>query len=157
MDTSWWPEPDGSECAVCGKNALIITDDPIVEEVEGIVTTVVGLRYNRCTACGEEFYASFQLDPMMEQQYAQVRAALGRLSAEEIRSIRLGLGLTQAQLEQRLGVGKGLVGRWERSTLVQSSMADKYLRDLMAHPELVDSQGVIAREGRGPYRKSPKR
>ncbi len=32
-------------------------------------------------------------------------------------------------------------------------MADRYLRDLMAHPEFVDSLGIIAREGRGPYKK----
>jgi hypothetical protein len=32
-------------------------------------------------------------------------------------------------------------------------MTDNFLRLLAAHPELVDSHGVIAREGSGPYKK----
>jgi len=32
-------------------------------------------------------------------------------------------------------------------------MADRYIRDLAARPELVEEGKLIAREGRGPYRK----
>jgi putative zinc finger/helix-turn-helix YgiT family protein len=151
-----WPRPDGSECAVCGQRALIITDDPIADVVEGKTYYATGIRYNRCTACGEEFLRLGQGDEVSRQLFAQARVDLGRLSGDDIRSVRQSLGLTQAQLEKRLGVSTGLVGRWERSTVLQSAMADRYLRDLMAHPELVDSHGVILREGRGPYKKRAK-
>jgi putative zinc finger/helix-turn-helix YgiT family protein len=152
MDKSRWPRPEGSECGVCGAHAIVVTDDPIADVVEGATYYATGITYNRCTACHEEFIAGFQQEEINAQLFAQAREALGRLSGEDIRSIRLGLGLTQGQLEGRLGASKGIVGRWERSDLMQSAMADRYLRDLMAHPELVDSQGVIAREGRGPYK-----
>jgi HTH-type transcriptional regulator/antitoxin MqsA len=144
--------PEGTQCAACGKRAIIITTDPIDELVSGTSFMVEGLEYNRCTACGEEFLAAGQGDELRRRAAAMARVEFGRLSGEEIRSIRRSLGLTQAQLEKRLGISEGLIGRWERGEVLQSEIADRYLRDLMAHPELVDSQGVIAREGRGPYR-----
>ncbi|PKQ14266.1 MAG: hypothetical protein CVT68_12765 [Actinobacteria bacterium HGW-Actinobacteria-8] len=156
MDKSWWPLKEGSECAVCGKRAIIITHDPIEEIVSGKPFLVEGLEYNRCTACGEEFLASGQGDELRRRAAAMARVEFGRLVGDEIVSIRRSLGLTQGQLEERLGVSKGLLGRWERGEILQSAMTDRYLRDLMAHPELVDAHGVIAREGRGPYRKRAK-
>lgn len=153
MAETWWPRPEGSECGACGARAIVITDDPVADTIDGVTYYATGFAYNRCDACGEEFFSSEQFGKITVQLYDQARKALGRLSRDEIRSLRLGLGLTQAQLEGRLGASKGMVGRWERGDLMQNAMADRYLRDLMAHPELVDSQGIIAREGRGPYRK----
>jgi putative zinc finger/helix-turn-helix YgiT family protein len=137
---------------VCGECAIVDTDEPLEEVVDGKTYQATGIRHNRCTHCGEVFLLLGQGDDIRRQVYALARVDLGRLSGSDIRSIRQSLGLTQSQLERRLGISAGLVGRWERDTALQSEMADRYVRDLMAHPELVDAHGLVAREGRGPYK-----
>jgi putative zinc finger/helix-turn-helix YgiT family protein len=148
-----WPRPEGSTCPVCGKPAMEVSRETITETVAGRAYAVEGLEYNRCEACGEEFFLGAQSDEISRQVHEMARADLGRLGGEEISSLRHDLGLTQAQLEARLGVSPGLVGRWERGTVLQSAMADRYLRDLRAHPELVVHEELVARESRGPYRR----
>jgi hypothetical protein len=62
-------------------------------------------------------------------------------------------------------VGAKSVTRWERGTIVQPQTADRLMRILAAHPELLAEVGahagsggaVVVRESRGPYRKSRKR
>ena len=148
-----WPKPAGSRCPACGKPAMAITSDPLEETVGGRTYAVGGFEHNRCEACGEEFFLGKQLDEISRQVTQMARADLGRLSGDQIVALRHELGLTQAQLERRLGVSGGLVGRWERGTVLQSDMANRYLRDLRAHPELVAKEDLVARESRGPYRK----
>jgi putative zinc finger/helix-turn-helix YgiT family protein len=147
-----WPKPEGSQCPACGQRAIIVTSDPIEQTVSGREYRIDGFRYNRCTACGEEYFASGQVDEILRAANAAAREDFGRLSGEDIAVMRRGLGLTQAQLALRIGVSVGLVARWERGTVLPNAMADKYLRDLSAHPELVSEGELIAREGRGPYR-----
>ncbi|MGB4441913.1 MAG: type II TA system antitoxin MqsA family protein [Coriobacteriia bacterium] len=148
-----WPKPEGSRCPACGAPAIVVTCDPIEQTVAGNTYRVAGFEYNRCTACGEEYFSAGQADDILRAANAAARASLGRLRGDEVADIRRGLGLTQAQMASRLGVSPGLVARWERGTVLPNAMADRYLRDLAAHPELVDEGQVIAREGRGPYRK----
>lgn len=147
-----WPKPEGSQCPVCGERAIIVTSDPIEQTVAGRVYRLEGFQYNRCAACGEEYFAAGQLDDIQRAGNAAAREELGRLSGDDIAVIRRGLGLTQEQLAVRLGVSPGLVTRWERATVLPNAMADRYLRDLSAHPELVDESELMVREGRGPYR-----
>lgn len=148
-----WPKPDGSHCPACGAAAIVVTRDPIELTVAAREYQVEGFEYNRCTACGEEYFSAGQADDILRAANAAARADLRRLSGDEVAGIRRGLGLTQAQLASRLGVSPGLVARWERGTVLPSAMADRYIRDLAAHPELVDEGQLVAREGRGPYRK----
>lgn len=151
-----WPKPEGSQCPVCGQRAIIVATDPIEQTVSGREYRVEGFRYNRCTACGEEYFAGGQIDDILRAANAAAREELGRLSGEEIACMRRELGLTQAHLAARLGVSVGLVTRWERGTVLPNAMADRYLRDLSAHPELVKEGELIVREGRGPYRSRAK-
>ena len=147
-----WPKPEGSQCPACGERAIIVVSDPISQAVGGRSYRVEGFRYNRCTACGEEYFAAGQLDDIQRAANAAARKELGRLSGDDVAAIRRELGLTQRQLAERLAVSPGLVARWERGTVLPSAMADRYLRDLSEHPELVDRGELIARESRGPYR-----
>ena len=62
---------------------------------------------------------------------------MGLLTGGEITDFRKTLGLTQAQLEKTLGVPAKTVARWEIGTVLQSCAADRFVRVLMAHPELV--------------------
>jgi putative zinc finger/helix-turn-helix YgiT family protein len=148
-----WPKSAGSTCPACGNPTMTVTSDPLEERVCGRTYAVEGFEHNRCEACGEEFFLGKQLAEIGRRVTTMARADLGRLGGEEIASLRHDLGLTQAQLEARLGVSPGLVGRWERGTVLQSAMADRYLRDLRAHPELVVHEELVARESRGPYRR----
>ncbi|HEX9094301.1 MAG TPA: type II TA system antitoxin MqsA family protein [Coriobacteriia bacterium] len=147
-----WPKDEGSQCPACGERAIIVASDPIEQTVAGREYRVEGFSYNRCTACGEEYFAAGQVDDILRAANAAARGELGRLSGDDVAAIRRGLGLTQGQLAARVGVSAGLVTRWERGTVLPNAMADRYLRDLSAHPELVNEGELIAREGRGPYR-----
>jgi len=66
-----------------------------------------------------------------------LRAHEGLLSPQEIRAIRERLGYTQAQLEQVLAVGPKTVVRWEKGTVRQSRLADRFLRTLAAYPHAI--------------------
>ena len=147
-----WPKPEGSQCPACGERAIMVVSDPIQQMAGGHCFPVSGFSYNRCGACGEEYFAAGQLDEIQRAANAAARDELDRLSGEDIATMRRALGLTQRQLAERLGISPGLVARWERGTVLTSAMADRYLRDLSAHPELVDRGDLIAREGRGPYK-----
>lgn len=147
-----WPKCEGSICPQCGQPAITVVSDPIEQAVGGRSCMVEGFQYNRCAACGEVYLAGSQIDDIARAANAAVRKELGRLSGFDIATIRRSLGLTQKGLAERLAVSPGLVARWERDTVLPSGMADRYLRDLSAHPELVDRSELIAHEQRGPYR-----
>lgn len=147
-----WPKDEGSQCPACGERAIVVTSDPIEQTVAGREYRVEGFTYNRCSACGEEYFSAGQIDDILRAANGAARQELGRLSGDDVAAIRRGLGLTQGQLAVRVGVSVGLVTRWERGTVLPNAMADRYLRDLSAHPELVDAGALIARESRGPYR-----
>lgn len=147
------PLPAGSECPLCGAHALSLTRDPISVQLRDGTWNVEGLEYNHCSVCGEDFFAGGQLDAIHARASEIARAALGRLSPDEIRSLRLDLGLTQSALERALGAGRGVVANWERGIFVQGGTADQLMRILWAHPELLAETAYVAREGRGPYRR----
>ncbi|MEI7815521.1 MAG: helix-turn-helix domain-containing protein [Coriobacteriia bacterium] len=62
-------------------------------------------------------------------------------------------GKTQMALDGALGASPGTVGRWERGSIVQPAVADRLMRLLWTHPDLlVEVVQPVAREARGPYR-----
>jgi putative zinc finger/helix-turn-helix YgiT family protein len=140
-------------CQLCGVKAAHWSDEPLAFELRDGSYQVPGFTYEHCDACGENTFKATQADEILRVAVAAARTDLGRLSSEEIHELRHTLGLTQAGLEAQLGVGTGTVGRWERGTVLQGATADRLMRILWAHPELLQESGVIAREGRGPYRK----
>lgn len=143
---------DDRTCPICGIGALESVDTPIEEQEGGRTYLVRDVVRDHCTACGEEFFSAGQVDVIARIAISAARADLGRLSSDEIHQLRHDLGLTQAELESQLGVGSGTVGRWERGTVLQGATADRLMRVLWAHPELLPELGYVAREGRGPYR-----
>ncbi len=141
------------DCLLCGERAASWSDAPLILEVGGCPRTIEGFTYEHCDACGEDTLEAAQMDDVARAAVAAARADLGRLSSEDIHEMRHDLGLTQAELEEQLGVGTGTVGRWERGTVLQGPTTDRFMRVLWAHPELLPELGYVAREGRGPYRK----
>jgi HTH-type transcriptional regulator / antitoxin MqsA len=144
---------DDRTCPICGRGVLRTVDTPIEEQEGGQTYLVREIVRDCCNACGEEFFTAGQVDEIARIVVSAARADLGRLSSDEIHQLRHDLGLTQAELESQLGVGAGTVGRWERGTVLQGATADRLMRVLWAHPELLPELGYVAREGRGPYRK----
>jgi putative zinc finger/helix-turn-helix YgiT family protein len=139
-------------CSVCGAKAARLSSAPIEMGFRDGDYAVEGFTYEHCDACGERVLDASQLDAIQRAGVALARADLGRLSSAEILQLRHDLRLTQAELEAQLGVGVGTVGRWERGTVLQGATADRLMRILWAHPELLPEVGFVAREGRGPYR-----
>ncbi|MDZ4166725.1 MAG: type II toxin-antitoxin system MqsA family antitoxin [Coriobacteriia bacterium] len=147
----------GRTCPVCGaRGALHWSDEPLHEEFDdGDVAVVEGFRYERCAACGETLVRGADLDELQRRTVTVARTDLERLSSEEIREARFALGLTQSELESQLGVSAGTVGRWERGEVLQGATADRLMRLIRHHPELLPELGFVARERRGPYRTRP--
>ncbi|MBS3956260.1 MAG: type II toxin-antitoxin system MqsA family antitoxin [Clostridiales bacterium] len=143
----------GPACPICGARSIVSTSEPVTVELRTGRYTVSGFDYERCTACAEEFHPAGQTDAIRAAASKLAREEAGLLRPDEIRELRMNLGLTQGDLERLLGVGEKTVGRWERGLFVQSKTADTLMRLLRAHPELVGETGFVAREGRGPYRK----
>jgi putative zinc finger/helix-turn-helix YgiT family protein len=127
--------------------------DPVPVEFREGTFQVEGFEHEHCDACGENGIGSGQIDAMQHAAIALARAQLCRLTSDDIHSLRHELHLTQSELERQLGVAKGTVGRWERGDVLQSNIADNFMRVLRAHPELVTHSALVARESRGPYRK----
>lgn len=100
--------------------------------------------FSRCRACGVEHYTRDQSLAASRARAAALRAHEGLLSPLEIRAIRGRLGYTQAQLEKVLGVGAKTVVRWEKGTVRQSRLADRFLRTLAANPQVVYESAVSA-------------
>jgi len=142
-------------CPACGSRGVEITNRPIdmggpAERAE----VDPGFEYEHCRVCGEDFVPACEVDGLLRRSIVTEREGAGLLSSADIRSVRLDLGLTQAGLASLLGVGDKTVTRWETGTVIQSRMADHFIRLLAAHPEIAGGTGVsIALEGRGPYRR----
>jgi len=125
----------GEDCAICGESAARIT---IKTQEFGYlhngetVTLSAQVPVWSCAKCGEEYLAL----GAEEAQHEAVCAFLGRLSPSDIRSLRMELGLTQAQLAERTGIGIASIKRWEAGTVIQSAGNDKQLRTLRSTPSV---------------------
>ena len=69
------------------------------------------------------------------------------ITADRIRDIRKGLGLTQAQLGQLLGVHSLTVSKWERELLTptpyQTAMLDSFGKAGKRQPEVGSTVGTL--------------
>lgn len=115
-------------CPECGKKEVRAAQVAYTTEIkhEGRLYTVAipELSVPRCGACGELVF-----DVRADEQIARaLRNQLGLLSAEQIRTNREKLGLSQRQLAERLGVAIETISRWETGALTQSRAMDRYLR-----------------------------
>jgi HTH-type transcriptional regulator/antitoxin MqsA len=119
-------------CSSCGGD--LVESQERTQIRIGSKTTVVDVTGSTCSSCGETFYTPQQLDAAQIAASNQLRKEDGLLGPADIRRIRARYGLTQAQLEQLLGVGPKTVVRWERGTVCQSRTADELLRIITDMP-----------------------
>lgn len=127
-----------------------------VESVGTLKATIRGVTVEveqeelRCNRCGETRVSLDSAERAEERVGALVRDRLGLLHPGEIRELRDGLGLTQADLESQLGLGSKTVVRWESGRVIQNKATDNLLRLIQRDPTalafLSGLQGV-EREG----------
>ena len=120
------PDDILDECPLCGGD---------LERREVSDTVRVGRRSVQvastplvCGSCGEGFYGPGEIGDHFIRAANDLRRSMGLLIPGEIREIRLRLGLSQADFEKLLGVGRKTVVRWERGTVTQSKPVDSLLR-----------------------------
>jgi putative zinc finger/helix-turn-helix YgiT family protein len=124
-----------SKCPACGHSSLVLRHvDETFEygaDNETVLVRVRRVPVEVCKNCGE----SYSGPEAAAVRHRAICKALGLLTPEQIRSIREGLGLTQARFAALTGIGEATVSRWERGRLVQSKALDRYLRLLASHPD----------------------
>jgi putative zinc finger/helix-turn-helix YgiT family protein len=128
-----------TKCPVCNVGVLKeVSGDFITEytsrDGEVVPLKVRNLTWLQCNQCGESILDDIATSAVEAAQ----RHAEGLLSAAEIKGLRIGLRLTQAELSRLLGIGEKTYCRWERGAYVQSLAFDRYLRLLIAEPSNVD-------------------
>lgn len=113
----------------------------VVERVRDfpIHATTVSIREElyRCSVCGEEEY-SFEQAVAAERRASELyREKNGFLQPDDIAALRRRWGLSQARMEDALGVGRKTVARWEAGRVLQSRAMDNLLRAIDRFPAVL--------------------
>jgi HTH-type transcriptional regulator/antitoxin MqsA len=122
------------ECVLCGEDK--------VHECTGKRTVNVGSyslelddTFMHCEACGENYHSAVQSKVFDELVIESRRRHEGLLSGADIRRIRNSLALSQAQLEDAMGIGPKTLVRWEKNLGVQSKAIDDVFRLIELDPD----------------------
>jgi HTH-type transcriptional regulator/antitoxin MqsA len=91
----------------------------------------------RCAVCGEEEYGFEQAVAAERRASELYREQNGFLQPDEIAALRRRWGLSQARLEDALGVGRKTVARWEAGRVLQSRALDNLLRAIDRFPAVL--------------------
>jgi HTH-type transcriptional regulator/antitoxin MqsA len=141
--------PAIDSCPICdGRIARVASDHEIRI---GRRTVTVNADLPTCSSCGESFLTPVEADALQKRASNSIREQEKLLTPEEIRAIRVRLGLTQGQLETLLGTGPKTVVRWERGTVFQNGATDSLLRVVGKVPQAVHFLAQLRGVGVGPF------
>ncbi|MEA4909007.1 MAG: DUF4065 domain-containing protein [Anaerolineaceae bacterium] len=116
------------------------TEQKFVDQVEEIhirgEMIPIHMEYFRCEACGEDFEIPRPDYDPLDAAYREYRKRKGMVQPEEIKQFRKGLGLTQRQLSEILGIGIATLNRYENGAL-QSEAHDQIIRLCMQPANLI--------------------
>jgi HTH-type transcriptional regulator/antitoxin MqsA len=115
-------------CVGCGSSDVheVISDRTI--NVGAYSVTIPSARHMACGACGGAYQTGAQVKALDAAVIDARRRREELLSGSEIRRIRLAVSLSQADMEEALGIGPKTLVRWENSTSIQSKTVDDVLR-----------------------------
>lgn len=113
--------------------------------------------YLRCPKCGEALLRNQESKRLHEDAIAVYRKKHGLPSANEIRDIREGFGLTQADLARLLRFGANMVSRWESGRNVQTAAMDMLRRLIRDLPGSMSTFAITLLDGPGSEASTPKR
>ncbi len=128
---------DTELCPECGQCAVTEVVAPVTHRVGRRDVVVERDRHLRCGHCGNISYRGDMLDDSQRAIAALLRQQDNLLSPDELRSVRLKYGFTQAEMEKLLTIGPKTWVRWERGKVVQSSTADQMIRQIAKNPEFL--------------------
>ncbi len=114
-------------CPICG-TMMRARRAKLSLPVNGEEVVVLQAQHLRCPECLEIVLRFDEARQLRERALAKYREKYGLLSADEIRSLRERLGMTQADLASLLRLGPNTLSRWEADRNVQSAAMDVLLR-----------------------------
>ena len=115
-----------SQCWECGGGIDTVVG-PVKSEVRGEAITVPDIEHQVCRSCGEQFYDGETINKFERIAVAMYRNKHGFLSPEQIKDLRIDLGLTQERFAEALGVSKRMPVRWEKGTVYPNATTDMLL------------------------------
>lgn len=121
-------EQGANSCAICGEAAVekkVLTQQFAYANGGRDVLLTADIPVEHCLSCGETLSGE-------EGEIARHEAVcryLGRLTPQEIKSIRQSGRMTQASFASRLDVGVASLKRWETGSNIQSKAHDLKIRD----------------------------
>lgn len=136
------------KCPACGHSKMVTEVRDETVEYGSRSLTLHEMRGEFCTSCGEGLWDDESYRRYTEAQGALLQASKDDVSAE-IRRIRKGLNLTQAELARSFGVGKVAFSRYERGETRPPAPLVKLLRLLEKHPELLEEMNEDSRGSGG--------
>ncbi|CAK0768536.1 HTH-type transcriptional regulator / antitoxin MqsA [uncultured Gammaproteobacteria bacterium] len=124
-------------CPECGQQAVAEMVAQVTHRVGQREVIVERDRHLRCGHCGNISYRGDMLDENQHAIAAILRKQDNLLTPDELRSVRLKYGFTQAEMEKLLTIGPKTWVRWERGKVVQGLAADQMIRQIAKNPELL--------------------
>ena len=124
-----------SMCASCESSDVreVVGDRTI--KVGAYSVTIPAARHMVCNSCDEAYQTGEQAKELDAAVIEARRRHEGLLSGGDIRRIRLSVSLSQADLENALGIGPKTLVRWENNTSIQSKSIDDVLRLIELDPD----------------------
>jgi HTH-type transcriptional regulator/antitoxin MqsA len=125
-------------CPICGVGSLIkkIGNEPF--EYKGQSTMMTNYVTYACNECGEAIVDNTTLKESGKKLKDFQRQVDGLLNGQQIKAIRMKLGLTQVQLADIVGGGLKSLARYESGQICQSKGMDNLLRILDAYPHTLN-------------------
>jgi len=143
-------------CAICGETSARKISSVSMLRLLGHDESFKRSEF-KCKSCGEAYTTDEQAsDNDREERSATVRA-LAVIGAAELRALRELTRVTQAELENALGLGKSTVARWETGGRVLPAYIKNMVRLLAVNPaalhllreqELPESERVESLSGK---------
>lgn len=133
------------ECPICGAGVLTKRVETEVFEYKGKSLTIQDYVTYDCNECGEAIVDDATLKSSGKKLKDFKRVVDQLLTGEQIKAIRLKLGLTQEQMADIVGGGRKSLARYESGQVCQSKGMDNLLRILDAFPETLK---VIQNKGK---------
>ncbi len=140
------------ECPVCGAGTLKKKIGTQTFEYKGEITTIPNYVTYACTKCDEAIVDNTTLKESGKILKDFQRKVDSLLTGQQIKAIRIKLGLTQNQLADIVGGGLKSLARYESGQVCQSKGMDNLLRILDAYPETLK----VIQKGKGVIKSSAK-
>jgi putative zinc finger/helix-turn-helix YgiT family protein len=124
------------KCGKCRQRAMALAKVPYSTTIDHdgrtYTISIPDLTVPRCGNCG-----TVALDEEANRQISEAfRKQAGLLTPEQIRQHRSGLGMTQQDMADQLGLAVSTLSRWETGAQIQQRALDRFVRAFFLLPQL---------------------